>query len=255
MNPLLDPLRILIQLLLSTTTTVVKIGSGAAQAVQLLLGREPEQDRWEPARESGSRVADAEPGGPAPGGTGRRPTSPRATPRRATARGDVELTTAPPEPTSAAGASGGIAGTMDAPGAAAAVEAPDPTAATSTRVTPEAPRRERRQRDVTAAPRPARRQTEPSRAEIDRRRAEAREAEATPDAGAEGDEDALVETEGAATPSATIRVDAPWDGYDKLKAPEIAARVRESDDATKAVVRLYEAMHKNRKSILAATEG
>jgi hypothetical protein len=41
---------------------------------------------------------------------------------------------------------------------------------------------------------------------------------------------------------------------DKLRAPEIAARVRESDAATKAVVRLYEQTHKKRKSILAATE-
>ena len=66
--------------------------------------------------------------------------------------------------------------------------------------------------------------------------------------------DELVETEGAASPSASLRVDAPWDGYEKLNATEIAARVRESDPATKAVVRLYEQTHKKRKSVLAATE-
>lgn len=64
----------------------------------------------------------------------------------------------------------------------------------------------------------------------------------------------LVESEGAADPGATLRVDEPFEGYDKLRAPEIVARVRESDDTVKAVVRLYEATHKKRKSVLAATE-
>jgi hypothetical protein len=64
----------------------------------------------------------------------------------------------------------------------------------------------------------------------------------------------VVESEGAADPGATLRVDEPFEGYDKLRAPEIVARVRESDDAVKAVVRLYESTHKKRKSVLAATE-
>ena len=65
---------------------------------------------------------------------------------------------------------------------------------------------------------------------------------------------ALVESEGGASPSATIAVDAPWDGYDEMKATEIAKRVRKADAATKAVVRLYERANKQRKSVLAATE-
>ena len=64
----------------------------------------------------------------------------------------------------------------------------------------------------------------------------------------------LVEAEGAADPGATLRVGAPWDGYDDMRANDIAKRVRSGDDATKAVVRLYEQAHKKRKSVLAATE-
>ena len=68
-----------------------------------------------------------------------------------------------------------------------------------------------------------------------------------------GTGETLVESEGAAAPSAQIRVDAPWDGYDGMKAAEIVARVKGSGDAAKAVVRLYEQTHKKRKSILDAT--
>ncbi len=160
--------------------------------------------------------------GRAPGGTGRRAPSPQATPGRAKdADGSVEVTTGPPEPTSAAGASGGVAGTADAPGAAAAVGAPDPTAAA-----PTIPQGERRANDVQGR--------QPRRKTVDA-------------------EETLVETEGAASPGPQIRIDEPWDGYGKMKAGEIVARVRGSDDAAKAVVRLYEQTHKKRKSILDAT--
>ena len=130
----------------------------------------------------------------------------------------------PPDPTSAAGASRSVAGTADAPGAAAAVGAPDPTA-------PALRRGERKPTDVDPP-------TPESRFKRD----------------SDQVEDELVESEGAAAPSATLRVDEPFDGYDKLRAPEIVARVRESDGAVKAVVRLYESTHKKRKSVLAATE-
>ena len=158
--------------------------------------------------------------GRAPGGTGRRAPSPRATPGRAkTTNGSVEVTTGPPEPTSAAGASGGIAGTDAARGAAAAAGAPDPTA-------PSVRQGERRASDVR--PQPPRRKTAET-------------------------EETLVETEGAASPGAQIRVDAPWDGYDKMKAGEVVTRVKDADASEKAVVRLYEQTHKKRKSILDAT--
>jgi hypothetical protein len=156
--------------------------------------------------------------GPAPGGTGRRPPTPARTPGRATsAEGAVEVTKGPPEPTSAAGASGGVGGTAAAPGTAAAAGAPDPTTATSTRRQRTAPQGERRTRDVSPAPSAARpRAPEPTRSEIDRRREEAREAEAEHPTG-------LVESEGAAAPGAELRVDAPFEGYDQMKAGEIVA--------------------------------
>jgi hypothetical protein len=53
--------------------------------------------------------------------------------------------------------------------------------------------------------------------------------------------------------SATVRVDPPWDGYDSMPALAVIERVRAADEATKAIVRLYEAQHKNRRTVLAAT--
>jgi hypothetical protein len=67
-------------------------------------------------------------------------------------------------------------------------------------------------------------------------------------------EDEVVESEGAAAPGATLRVDEPFAGYDRMKAADIVSRLRSGDAATKAVVRLYESTHKKRKSVLAATE-
>jgi hypothetical protein len=50
-----------------------------------------------------------------------------------------------------------------------------------------------------------------------------------------------------------ITVDEPWDGYDGMAATAVIARVRGSDEATKAVVRLYEQQHKARATVLRAT--
>ena len=205
MNPL-DPVKWGAQAAFAVTSTAVKIGMNAVRTAELLLGRDGDDDaehRYAPTETATATVVERD----------------RDTPGSAT-RGHRA-----PEPTSAAGASRGVGGTVDAPGAAAAVDAPDPTA-------PSIPRGERKPTSVAPPPR------------------EERFKRADPE-----EEDTLVETEGAADPGATLRVDAPFDGYDRLKAPEIVARVRESDAATKAVVRLYEATHKNRKSILAATEG
>jgi hypothetical protein len=96
------------------------------------------------------------------------------------------------------------------------------------RPTPIAPRGERTENQVRATPVPR-----------------AKTVDDTPE---------LAETEGAAAPGAEIRVDAPWDGYDKMNAADIADRVKASDTTVKAVVRLYEQQHKKRKSVLAATE-
>jgi hypothetical protein len=52
---------------------------------------------------------------------------------------------------------------------------------------------------------------------------------------------------------AQVHVDAPWDGYDRMRAADIVDRLRAADEATRAVVRLYEAQGKARSSVLAAT--
>ena len=66
--------------------------------------------------------------------------------------------------------------------------------------------------------------------------------------------DEVVETEGAADPGPEIHVDEPWEGYGAMKAGEVVRRLKSSDPATRAMVRLYEQQTKKRKSILSATE-
>lgn len=97
----------------------------------------------------------------------------------------------------------------------------------------------------------------------ERLRAARREAPKTPDAPSSAqlaevrrrEEDELVETEGGGAPGAEIRVDEPWEGYRTMKAGEIVKRLKTEDQATRAVVRLFESQTKKRKSILTATEG
>jgi hypothetical protein len=55
-------------------------------------------------------------------------------------------------------------------------------------------------------------------------------------------------------PGSTIEVQAPWPGYDGHSAAEVVKRVRSGDEATRAVVLLYERSHKARKSVIAAAE-
>ena len=52
---------------------------------------------------------------------------------------------------------------------------------------------------------------------------------------------------------AEVHVDAPWEGYDKMRAADIVDRLKAADEATRAVVRLYEQQGKRRSSVLAAT--
>jgi hypothetical protein len=52
---------------------------------------------------------------------------------------------------------------------------------------------------------------------------------------------------------AEVHVDAPWEGYDQMRAADIVTRLKRADDATRAVVRLYEQQGKARSSVLAAT--
>ena len=83
-----------------------------------------------------------------------------------------------------------------------------------------------------------------------------------PRAGA-GDEPAHVSREAepvasfgpADDPSPTIEVQAPWAGYDAQPAAEVIKRVRAADEATQAVVLLYERGHKGRASVIRAAGG
>jgi hypothetical protein len=52
---------------------------------------------------------------------------------------------------------------------------------------------------------------------------------------------------------AEVHVGPPWDGYDRMRAVDIVDRLQVADEATRAVVRLYEQQGKARSSVLAAT--
>jgi hypothetical protein len=196
-----------------------------------LLGNRGEETA-DPAGVPSSQGAPAvvrDPAGPARGGTGSRARSPKATPGRASVSpdGTVEATKAPPEPTSAAGASGGIAGTADAPGDAAAVSAPDPTAAVVSAEQRTAPQGERKPSDVKAIPQPRERTPTP------------------PDAG-RGDRGLGVAArdDPHRRPLGRLR-------HDEGRRHRHPAAQR--GPTVKAVVRLYEQNGKKRKSIIDAT--
>ena len=140
----------------------------------------------------------------------------------------------------------------DAP-PAAAVERPEPAAA-------------RRDAEVIAA-QEARARRARSRTAARQRPAAATAPPPTPAPAPEaellGEEPAHVST-GAETvasfgpaddPSPTFDVQAPWDGYDAHPAAEVIKRVRAADEATKAVVLLYEHGHKDRASVIRAAGG
>ena len=57
------------------------------------------------------------------------------------------------------------------------------------------------------------------------------------------------------SPGAVVHVDEPWDGYQRMAAADVVDRLRVADEATKAVVLLYEEQHRARKSVLAAARG
>jgi hypothetical protein len=84
-----------------------------------------------------------------------------------------------------------------------------------------------------------------------------------PEAERLGDEPAHVSREAetvasfgpADDPSPRLEVQAPWDDYDTQPAGEVVKRVRGADEATKAVVLLYERGHKSRASVIKAAGG
>jgi hypothetical protein len=51
-----------------------------------------------------------------------------------------------------------------------------------------------------------------------------------------------------------LRVDPPWDGYERMTAPEIRDRLAAADAALAAAVSLYETTHKSRRTVLDAAE-
>jgi hypothetical protein len=51
---------------------------------------------------------------------------------------------------------------------------------------------------------------------------------------------------------AELRIDEPWEGYSTMSASEIRTRLRRADAATLGAVRLYEAAHKGRSTVLQA---
>src|SRR3954470_22161529 len=149
----------------------------------------------------------------------------------------------------------------------------DPVVRERIGATPRAPERPRREepRPAPDRPRPAgatnggpvhtARET-PPHDPAERLREARRRAPKTPEAPTaaqaarvrQAEPDAVVESEGAGEPGPEIRIDEPWEGYGTMKAGEVVRRLKTSDAATRALVRLYEQSTKKRKSILAATE-
>jgi hypothetical protein len=53
---------------------------------------------------------------------------------------------------------------------------------------------------------------------------------------------------------ASVRVQAPWEGYDRMKAADVADRLAGANAAQLAAVRLYETRTKDRRTVLEAVE-
>lgn len=49
---------------------------------------------------------------------------------------------------------------------------------------------------------------------------------------------------------AQIRIDEPWPGYDELRAKQVTAQLADASAEMLAVVRLYEGVNRNRKTVL-----
>jgi hypothetical protein len=53
---------------------------------------------------------------------------------------------------------------------------------------------------------------------------------------------------------AAITVQEPWEGYGKLNARDVVARLAAASTAEVAAVQLYEGMHRNRQTVIAAAQ-
>lgn len=59
---------------------------------------------------------------------------------------------------------------------------------------------------------------------------------------------------GGPGPGATLEVAAPWEGYDAMTEEQVLDRLTGADPALRAIVRLYEGTHGERRQIMIATE-
>jgi hypothetical protein len=93
-------------------------------------------------------------------------------------------------------------------------------------------------RATTSRPRtPSPHDTDLTGADAARLREAEREAQASPDG-----------------PGPELHVEQPWPGYDAMNIGEVLERLTGADQTTRAMVRLYEETHKNRKGVLRGTE-
>jgi hypothetical protein len=53
---------------------------------------------------------------------------------------------------------------------------------------------------------------------------------------------------------AELHVDEPWDGYGRMRAPDIQRELAKAAPAALAAVRLYESTHRGRRSVLEAVD-
>jgi hypothetical protein len=53
---------------------------------------------------------------------------------------------------------------------------------------------------------------------------------------------------------AAIHVAEPWNGYGRMSAKDVIARAKSANRAQLAAVRLYEARHRSRQTVLAAVD-
>jgi hypothetical protein len=121
------------------------------------------------------------------------------------------------------------------------------------------PRGARREAEVVAASEARARRPEARPRATPRRRPAAAPAPAAPPEPAPAHVSREAETVAsfgpADDPSAALEVQAPWREYDSQPAAEVLKRVRAADEATRAVVLLYERAHKARSSVIKAASG
>jgi hypothetical protein len=53
---------------------------------------------------------------------------------------------------------------------------------------------------------------------------------------------------------ASITIDPPWEGYDRLGARDVIARLSGADAAVLAAVQLYESSHRSRQTVLVTVQ-